>query len=377
MAETSKSFWGKFKKSKITTKPFHDSLPTALIEMFPSMDSAELYNTYHVKCDESITRTVEYLTIHQPANYVDEVPIHTLIESLKDCHTTAPQQKHHNRYHLPDYFALTPTHVLSHIFSFNGPMTWGKITRLNRECRLLSKSLLSKITSYDFSYFYHNYCQFKSTTKAKKRRIHIRDDELKLISHINAFQFIESLSLRSTHFTKWHTFQSVLNKNHIKYLNLSASLNLYDDDLCAILTHFPALNTLDLSKCIEITDLGMTHIIECENMNNLHTIYLNHTPQVTKYGVKQLMQYRKSIVNLEWKGAKHGNVTLCFEAAKHLQYLNLSSNSCLEQMVLTLHNKNGSLDLNLSNCLKLRFLDLKVTHLQSLQLVQCLKLREV
>merc|ERR1712157_414445 len=99
----------------------------------------------------------------------------------------------------------------------------------------------------------------------------IHNDELKLISHINAFQYLESLSIRSTYFSKWNSFKSILNKNNIKYLNLSSSLNLYDDDIGIIIEQFPSLKILDLSNCIEITDLGMTNIIEYANTNALDT----------------------------------------------------------------------------------------------------------
>lgn len=417
MAETSKSFWGKFKKQSLTPV-YHSKLPTDLIEMFPDIDETILYNTYHLKCNNSISKTVDYLTRDQIGdNFQEEVPIDILIESLSNLDPSKSKRsgsKYNDVQELrPNYFKSTPTHILSHIFSFNGPMTWGKITRLNRECRLLSKGLLSKITQYDFSYFYHNYCQYHTKQRQERQRkvsgkrnkkrnrfnnnryqnelsrirnsrtmtdkiITIKDDDLKLISHINAFQYLKSLSLRSTYYTKWYSFRLILNKMNIKYLNLSSSLNLYDDDIGIIIETFTGLEVLDLSKCIEITDLSMTNIIEYgENTNNLHTIILNHTPMITKYGVKQLINYKKCITNLEWKGAKYGNITACFEKAKHMKLLNLSSNNALEQLILTLDNKHSSLDLNLANCVKLRFLDLKITHLTSLYLTQCIKLREV
>ena len=394
MAETSKSFWGKFKKTKLKLSPFHDKLPTDLIEMFPEIEEGKLYNIYHLKCNDSINQTVEYLTRDQAGNFIDEIPIHVLIESLKS--STKDITNNTNNIEINEktnYFESTPTHVLRHIFSFNGPMTWGKITRLNRECRLLSKSLLSKITKYDFSYFYHNHCQqiignkSKNTKKKKKKKRRTLsnysnmmddDDDLRLISHINAFQYLESLSLRSTYFSKWYSFRSILNKMNIKYLNLSSSLNLYDDDIAIIIETFPSLEIFDLSNCIEITDLSMTNIIEYGEMtNNLHTILLNNTPQITKYGIKQLINYKKCIINLEWKGAKYGNITPCLEKSKHIKSLNLSSNNCLEQLILTLDHKKSYLDLNLSNCVKLRFLDLKITHLRSLNVTQCVKLREI
>ena len=415
MAETSKSFWGKFKKQTLTPV-YHHKLPTDLIEMFPDIDQTKLYNIYHLQCNNSISKTVDYLTRHQIGdNFEDEVPIHVLIESLSNLEASNPKTSSHIdniQESKPNYFKTTPTHILSHIFSFNAPMTWGKITRLNRECRLLSKALLSKITEYDFSYFYHNYCQYHTKQRQERKRkgskgrnkrnrynnnryqgelsqirstrtttdkiVTIKDDDLRLISHINAFQYLQSLSLRSTHYTKWYSFKSILNKMNIKYLNLSSSLNLYDDDIGIIIETLTGLEILDLSNCIEITDLSMTNIIEYgENTNNLHTIILNRTPMITKYGVKQLINYKKCIINLEWKGAKYGNVTACFERAKHMKLLNLSSNNCLQQLILTLDNKHSSLDLNLSNCVKLRFLDLKITHLRSLYLTQCIKLEEV
>ena len=345
--------------------------------MFPSMSQSDIYNIYHLKCNDSIPETVQYLTQNQPANFVDEVPIDVLIESLNNAQIASISSSASNL-GKKDYFAQTPTHILSHIFTFNGPMCLGKVTRLNRECRLLARGLLSRITQFDFSFYYHHFCQFKSSKRNKKNIQIIHNDELKLISHINAFPLLESLSLRSTHFTKWNYFRSLVNKRNITYLNLSSSLNLYDDDIALILETFSCLNTLDLSKCFEITDLAIINIIEYENTNCLHTLYLNHMPQISKNGIKQLMKYKKSVTHLEWKGAKYGNLVGCFDAAKHVKYLNLSSNNNLEQLSLSLsHTQNDSLDLILSNCAKLRFVDLNIAHLTSLHLTQCLKLREV
>eukprot|EP00485_Elphidium_margaritaceum_P006298 CAMPEP_0202704706 /NCGR_PEP_ID=MMETSP1385-20130828/17343_1 /ASSEMBLY_ACC=CAM_ASM_000861 /TAXON_ID=933848 /ORGANISM="Elphidium margaritaceum" /LENGTH=387 /DNA_ID=CAMNT_0049362793 /DNA_START=107 /DNA_END=1267 /DNA_ORIENTATION=+ len=386
MAETSKLFWGKFKKSKIDT-PIEDKIPSRLLEIFgTSVDSTLLYSVYDLHCNRSVTDTIEYLSKGESSRDREEVPIEVIIESLRCNELSAAHQTTNNNHNhnsmARNYFANTPTHVLRHIFSFNDVSAWGTLTCVNRECRLLAKALLSAITAYDFSFYYHRYCYHTTSKKqqppphaharAGGRRLYTSnlriaaDDALKLISHVNAFPYLHSLSLRSTSFSKWYIFDSILNKRNVTHLNVSSSLNLCDDDISTIMEAFPALQSLDLSNCIDITDLGMTHIIEYERCDALHSIYLNHTPLITKNGIKQLMAYKKHITRLEWKGSKYGNLSACFADAKHLTYLNLASNPQLQHLALQWDNSKSTqgLELNLSNCSRLTSLDLKITHLE-------------
>eukprot|EP01084_Bolivina_argentea_P117664 208923_1 len=80
-SKASKTFWGKFKKSKLKNKPFHSKLPADLLEMFPSKKDEELYRIY-TKCGNDIAKTVDYFTKYQSANFYDDIPIEILIESL-------------------------------------------------------------------------------------------------------------------------------------------------------------------------------------------------------------------------------------------------------------------------------------------------------
>ena len=206
----------------------------------------------------------------------------------------------------------------------------------------------------------------------------VHDDDLKLVSFINAFPDLERLSLRSTHFTKWTTFKSLINSQRISYLNLSASLNLYDDDVVLIMEQFTNLKTLDLSHCLEISDLALSHIIEYEEEDALCSLYLNHVPFVTTNGVQQLLKYKKCIVDLEWKGAKSGRMWRAFDGAVHLRSLNVAAALQLERLVLTMaSNGDHGLDLNLSVCTKLKYIELDIAHLTSLNVTQCTKLTQI
>lgn len=361
--------------------------------MFPSMTPSELYAVYHFECNDSTSQTANYLTRHQPSTHLEDldIPMETLIASLND----ATIQPNSNQSQCgPDYFQLTPTHILSHIFSFNGPMSWGKMTRINRECRLIAKGLLSKIKIYDFSTFYHNRCSFKKSKKSKNPKNsrnwghsidsnhsnHLyHDDASKLVSYINTFPDLQRLTLRNTHFVKWTTFNSLINRRSIVNLDLSSSLNLYDDDVAFIMEHFPNLTTLDLSQCLEISDTALSHIIECEEWDNLRALYLNHIPFITTNGIGQLLKYKKCIVELEWKGSKYGNMARAFVGATHLRSVNISSASQLQRLELSLKqlNDTDSLDLNLSNCTNLTFINLDIPYLTSLNVIQCGKLTEI
>ena len=48
------------------------------------MNEADIYNIYHLKCDHSISKTVDYITRNQAAYFVDEIPIDILVESLNN-----------------------------------------------------------------------------------------------------------------------------------------------------------------------------------------------------------------------------------------------------------------------------------------------------
>jgi len=377
MSETSKSFWGKLNKSKLKSTSIPGALPPDLLQMFPAMNAAELYRVYHLQCNDSVNQTANYLTRHQPSDHVEDlqIPMATLIESLNDA-TIRPKRSGDGG---PDHFQSTPTHILSHIFSFHGAMTWGVLTRVNRECRWIAKALLARIRTFDFSSFYQNHCHFRSSKHSMRSQSYsVRDDGLKLVSFINAFPDLERMSLRSTHFTKWTSLKAMINRSNMTYLNLSSSLNLYDDDVAFIVEHFPKLNTLDLSHCLELSDLALSHIIEFEEHDVLRKLCLNHLPFVTTNGVRQLLKFKKCIVDLEWKGAKYGNMLKAVDGAVHLRSIDFASALQLERVELTMaRQRDGALDLNLADCTKLRFLELDVAHLTSLNVTQCAKLTQI
>ena len=102
-----------------------------------------------MQCNNSVHETAAFLTQHQ---LKDETPVHVLIDSLRDVQLAPPEPTK------PDLFAQTPPEILSHIFSFNGPLCWGRTTRVNRECRVLAKRLLSRIHTFDFSFFFVLVC---------------------------------------------------------------------------------------------------------------------------------------------------------------------------------------------------------------------------
>jgi len=127
--------------------------------------------------------------------------------------------------------------------------------------------------------------------------------------------------------------------------------------------------------------------------NKLQSLYLNHIPFITTNGVQQLLKYKKCIVDLEWKGSKYGNLFKAFEFgnAVHLQSLNISGALSLERLELTMAPRRGtgnglgfdalhslhSLELNLSNCHRLKIVDLNIAHLSSLDVTQCQRLTTI
>ena len=93
---------------------------------------------------------------------------------------------------------------------------------------------------------------------------------------------------------------ALINARSISELTLLASLNLFDDDVARLLSFFSALLRLDVSRCLELSDLTLIHIVE--SPTQLDTLYLSNLPLVSKQVVAQLVAHKKSITRLEWKG---------------------------------------------------------------------------
>ncbi|ETO02002.1 hypothetical protein RFI_35436 [Reticulomyxa filosa] len=331
-----KDFWSQFGRKRLQEE-LYESVPDVLQEMFPNVSRSLLLEQYRLN-KNNVRQTADYFLrvqyhVASPAIFCrdvienEEIPIDVLIESVSLSTTTLPtstwasdgeaKQEHASASQLSydddndkrsPYLQVMPGDLIMLTLEWLDLMSLGKMIRASRECRSRCKQILSRITSYNCSYYYHAYASA---------------NEEKLILFINSFPNLHSLSLPRCYFRSWFMFPWLSHKRNITTLNLS-HCSAFDDNAAEYINElvFPNLKHLDISYT-RVTDYGLEYLSE-HISNHIQVIALNGLKGITKFAIRHLMKNRwKSLREIWWKKGSF-QYDVSFQNGSSLECLDLA-----------------------------------------------------